>query len=82
VTMVLFRGLPDESASSNWTAAAEPCLRARGPHRPLVLEWVREAWGRRRSRTYLSQLDDRMLKDIGITRAEADWEANKPFWLP
>jgi uncharacterized protein YjiS (DUF1127 family) len=43
---------------------------------------VREAWGRRRSRTCLSQLDDRMLKDIGVTRAEADWEANKPFWLP
>ena len=81
MTMVFFRGLPDESAPPNWTVA-EPCLRARGPHRPSALEWVREAWGRRRSRTCLSQLDDRMLKDIGVTRAEADWEANKPFWLP
>ena len=38
------------------------------------------AWRRRRSRNLLSQLDDYMLKDIGVTRAEARLEANKPFW--
>lgn len=36
--------------------------------------------GRLRSRTRLSQLDPHMLKDIGITEAEARTEANRPFW--
>lgn len=41
---------------------------------------LREAWRRHRSRTHLATLSDRMLKDIGVTRAEAEFEANKPFW--
>lgn len=32
------------------------------------------------SRNDLATLDDNMLKDIGITRAEAKEEAAKPFW--
>ena len=32
------------------------------------------------SRKTLSKLDDNMLKDIGLTRAEAEKEAAKPFW--
>lgn len=28
----------------------------------------------------LRQLDDHLLADIGLTRAEADAEARKPFW--
>ena len=31
-------------------------------------------------RRELSQLDDRMLADIGITRSQALKEASKPFW--
>ena len=39
-------------------------------------------WGERdRSRRYLAQLDDSLLKDIGLTRAEARSEAGKPFWV-
>ncbi len=38
-------------------------------------------WQRRSTwRTRLSDLDDRMLKDIGITREEAYREIRKPFW--
>ena len=45
-----------------------------------LLGKVGAAWRRRRSRNLLSQLDDYMLRDIGVTRAEAQLEANKPFW--
>jgi len=33
-------------------------------------------------RCALKELDSRQLKDIGISRADADREAHKPFWLP
>ena len=35
---------------------------------------------RRRQRRQLQRLDDRLLADIGLDRARADYEANKPFW--
>jgi uncharacterized protein YjiS (DUF1127 family) len=35
---------------------------------------------RRHARADLGRLDDRMLADIGLTRAEADIEIAKPFW--
>ncbi len=39
------------------------------------------AWRRRtRDRAELAALDDRMLADIGISRAEAEFLGNKPFW--
>lgn len=44
----------------------------------LVVVWDR----RHRTRQHLSDLDDRMLNDIGITRAEAMKETEKRFWLP
>jgi uncharacterized protein YjiS (DUF1127 family) len=38
-------------------------------------------WRRRlRERDQLARLSDRMLSDIGITRAEAQFLGNKPFW--
>lgn len=36
---------------------------------------------RRASRRVLASLDAHMLKDIGISPADAAREANKPFWL-
>ena len=39
------------------------------------------AWQERASaRRALARLDDRMLSDIGVDRATADDEINKPFW--
>jgi uncharacterized protein YjiS (DUF1127 family) len=39
------------------------------------------AWRRRvRERHELARLDDRMLADIGLSRAEAEFLSNKPFW--
>jgi len=46
--------------------------------RPLTTlrEWRRRTHDRRE----LADLSEMMLHDIGITRAEADYLANKPFW--
>ena len=39
------------------------------------------AWRRRmRERDQLSHMDDRMLADIGLTRADAAFLSDKPFW--
>jgi uncharacterized protein YjiS (DUF1127 family) len=38
-------------------------------------------WRRRaKERAELAALDDRMLADLGISRAEAQFLSNKPFW--
>jgi uncharacterized protein YjiS (DUF1127 family) len=39
-------------------------------------EWRRRA----RDRAELANLDDRMLKDIGLTRGDAEFLSDKPFW--
>jgi uncharacterized protein YjiS (DUF1127 family) len=39
-------------------------------------EWQR----RRRDRAVLATLDDRMLRDIGVSRCEILAEIDKPFW--
>lgn len=42
----------------------------------LVSSWIERA----RQRNALARLDDRDLRDIGITRVEAARECGKPFW--
>ncbi len=38
-------------------------------------------WRRRsHERAELAKLDDRTLRDIGLTRADAEFLSNKPFW--
>lgn len=37
---------------------------------------------RQRSRKHLRRLSDAQLKDIGLTRSEAHYEATLPFWRP
>ena len=40
-------------------------------------------WQERSEQRYaLGELNERMLKDIGISRVDAYKEAQKPFWLP
>ncbi|MCI4665445.1 MAG: DUF1127 domain-containing protein [Neomegalonema sp.] len=43
---------------------------------PQLALWAQ----RRRTRRALAQLDERALRDVGLTRAEAMAEARKPFW--
>ena len=37
-------------------------------------------FSRQQGRQDLSELDDRLLADVGISREDALWEARKPFW--
>ncbi|HIP78790.1 MAG TPA: DUF1127 domain-containing protein [Kiloniellaceae bacterium] len=74
---------------SRCTAEALPDPRS-GPGSGIVVQsWLMRAldvlalWQERAAgRAHLAQMDDRMLKDMGIGRAEADREAYKPFWRP
>jgi len=45
-----------------------------------VLAMLREWRRRAHDRAELAKLDDRMLRDIGLTRADAEFLGNKPFW--
>lgn len=42
----------------------------------LLLVWHERA----RQRRQLSSLNDRMLRDLGLTRADVMAESSKPFW--
>lgn len=53
----------------------------------IAIEFISHAWAalarmqqRRRERRQLAELDERLLRDIGIERADALREARKPFW--
>jgi uncharacterized protein YjiS (DUF1127 family) len=48
--------------------------------RDRVIATLREWRRRSRDRNQLASFDDRMLRDIGLTRADACREINKPFW--
>ena len=45
-----------------------------------VLATVREWRRRAHNRAELARLDDRMLRDIGLTHADAEFLSSKPFW--
>ena len=46
----------------------------------VVVESVLAWFERTRQRRQLSELSDHMLKDIGLSRADVEAEAAKPFW--
>ena len=41
-----------------------------------VLDWLDRA----RQRRHLGELDDRLLRDIGLSRTEVEHEVSRPFW--
>ncbi|HYG89718.1 MAG TPA: DUF1127 domain-containing protein [Azospirillum sp.] len=45
-----------------------------------IVAMGRRWWRWRRERNELLVMDDRMLKDIGLTRLDAKAIARKPFW--
>ncbi|WP_264210275.1 DUF1127 domain-containing protein [Leisingera thetidis] len=52
------------------------------PQRPSLslLQRLRRHLSVRRQRNQLATLDDRALKDIGLTRTDAEAEARRGFW--
>ncbi|HXW41142.1 MAG TPA: DUF1127 domain-containing protein [Xanthobacteraceae bacterium] len=64
------------------TVIAVPRLRPRARQRaPRSLIAVLREWRRRiRSRRELAAISERSLRDIGLTRYDADFETRKPFW--
>ncbi len=53
-----------------------------GPMIAWTAERLADWQSRRTSRRRLIALDDRLLKDIGISRRDAEQEYRKPFWRP
>lgn len=72
-----FGAMNQSSAASTVAALAWEWLRlAVTAASDLVLVWHQRSVERHR----LSELNDHMLKDIGISRAEVEAECRKPFW--
>ena len=73
--------IPFQEARGRWARVAS--RRAKHPSLALaarILAQLRE-WRRRvRDRAELTKLDERMLRDIGLTAADAEFLSSKPFW--
>lgn len=67
--------LASPSSFARNTGGAQKKTRAVGPVAALLFWAARSA-----TRHSLRNLDDHMLADIGLTRAQADFESAKPFW--
>lgn len=67
-------GLPPSSPTAAATGHASRW--SMGALIAMLLAWHERA----RQRRTLLTLDDCMLKDIGVSRTDAELEANKPFW--
>ncbi|MFN3461940.1 MAG: DUF1127 domain-containing protein [Oceanibaculum sp.] len=46
-----------------------------------LLAWLADAQGRAAHRYDLRELDDRQLRDVGLTRAELDRALGPTFWM-
>ena len=73
---------------SRYNSAHDAALSYRGASRKpgfavrigALLDTVAKWQQRRRQRLTLAALDDHMLSDIGITRADVEAEVTRPFW--
>jgi uncharacterized protein YjiS (DUF1127 family) len=76
--LILHRATRDKAMSqSTLTATALP--RPAAPPRP-VMAVLRRWWRHALTRRDLSEVPDHILRDIGVSPAEARHEARLPFW--
>ena len=68
----------EEARRAPWDL--EPPSPRRRPKAPGWRRSLAVAWRRQRSRRRIAHLDAHALKDIGVSYAEAEAEANRPFW--
>ena len=61
---------------TQWQASAHRLRGFLGGVGAVLREWHR----RKKGRLELARLDERTLRDIGLTRVDADCEINKPVW--
>lgn len=71
---------PIESAFHLARAALVACVRLADRALLAVAQGIWDAQMRARERAHLAELDDRCLRDMGITRYDVAMEADKPFW--
>jgi uncharacterized protein YjiS (DUF1127 family) len=70
-------GCPDRiPLETQWQASAHRLRGFLSEMHATLREWRR----RKKGRLELARLDERMLRDIGLTRVDADYEINQPFW--
>ena len=74
---VLFLPFPDFSSHAPSFASALAAIQTHIASFSIFLATCLE---RVRQRDQLAELDDHLLRDIGITRVEALREADKPWW--
>jgi len=67
---------PDSRALVRQRKGEGTLARAAGRISKTLRDWRR----RMHDRARLAELDERMLKDIGLTRVDAEFLINKPFW--
>jgi uncharacterized protein YjiS (DUF1127 family) len=60
-------------------AAAAPPHRSQAA-RAWLMATLREWLRRSRTRSQIDELDEHLLRDIGLTRAAVRAESSKPFW--
>jgi uncharacterized protein YjiS (DUF1127 family) len=67
-----------DTLPAQWSAhtGAEPASRWLDDVSNVLMRWLDAS----RSRQTLDELDDHLLRDIGLTRAEARHESSKFFW--
>ena len=57
-----------------------PHPKTRAQTAPSILSWLARVWENRRQRAELLSLTERELRDIGITRYDAQVEARTSIW--
>ena len=72
---------PDTFLQANLSAGPSGGFIQRLAHLPLVALETLLVWQERVSeRRRLREMDDHMLKDMGLSRADAEREGTVPFW--
>ncbi len=63
-------------------SVVQPATAFGGPIRPArkILPGLLRCYDRHLQRCRLAELDDHMLRDIGLTREQVAAECRKPFW--